>query len=111
MIELPKNFTVDNIEEPIEASFEPTINFTRINSYQGEMYCTATKVYLTPHYLEESMLFNGKCFGYDEVASYGRKMIAGYEIVLKDGNKILLSNVFGKMRAGITEVLDYHTKK
>ena len=29
---------------------------------------------------------------------------------LKSGAKILLSNVFGKMRAGITAALDEHTK-
>ena len=111
MTELPKSFMKSDIDEPVIAEFAPTINFTRIQSYQGEMFCTATKVYLAPHYQEASMLFHGKCFAYDEVASYGRNLLAGYKINLKDGSTILLSNVFGKMRAGITEVLDEYVPR
>lgn len=110
MIELEKNFTRDNIDDVIIAEFDPVINFTRISSYQGEMLFTPTKVYLMPKYKEAAMVFKPKCFEYSEVLAYKRKLIAGYEITLKSGAKILLSNVFGKMRAGITAALDEHTK-
>jgi hypothetical protein len=108
MIELPKNFTPDQIDELIEATFKPTINLNRITSFGGEMICTESKVYLLPQ--EYGALFAGKCFEYSEVLSYKRSLIAGYVIQLKSGQEVRLSNVFGKMRAGITEVLDRHTK-
>lgn len=111
MIELPKNFRAQDIDEFIDAEFNPVINYTRIQSYDGEMYFTETKVYLMPHYVEHALIFHGKCFEYSEVESYKRKLIAGYEITLKDGNKILLSNVFGKMREGITAAFDSHINK
>ena len=110
MIQLDKDFNKSGIGESIDAEFMPTINYTRIQSYQGEMYFTPTKVYLMPHYEEAAMLFHPQCFTYDEVVSYKRKLLAGYEIVLKDGTKVLLSNVFGKMRAGITQAFDEHKK-
>lgn len=46
-----------------------------------------------------------------EVVSYGRKLIAGYEIQLAGGEKVSLANIFGKLRAAITEELDYRCKK
>ena len=110
MIELEQTFTRDDIPEVIDAEFEPTVNYTRIDSIAGEMYFTPEKVYLMPHHPEDARLFTPKCFPYSEVASYKRRLLAGYEIILKDGSKILMSNVFGKMRAGITAAFDEHIK-
>ena len=110
MTELPKAFEMSDIDEPIDVQFKPTINFSRIQSYAGEMCFTPTKVYLIPDLEDSPQDFHPFNFTYDEVVSYGRKLLAGYEIVLKDGNKVLLSNVFGKMRAGITAALDEHRK-
>ena len=110
MTKLEKAFEMSDIAEPVDAQFEPLINYTRVSSYPGYMCFTASKVYLLPQSEAAAMTFNPLCFSYDEVVSYKRKLIAGYEITLKDGNKVLLSNVFGKMREGITAAFDEHKK-
>ena len=108
MIQLEKAFELSDINEPIDVQFEPLINYTRVSSCPGCMCFTPTQVYLLPQNEEDSVACSPRCFTYDEVVSYKRKLLAGYEIILKDGGKVLLSNVFGKMRAGITQALDEH---
>ena len=110
MIQLEKAFEMSDIDEPIDAQFEPLINYSRVSSYEGYMCFTPTKVYLLPRSEAAAMTFHPQCFPYEEVVSYGRRLLAGYEITLKDGSKVLLSNVFGKMRAVITEAFDEHKK-
>ena len=88
MTELEKAFEMSDIDEPIDAQFEPHINYSRVASYEGYMCFTPTKVYLLPRSEAAAMTFHPKCFPYEEVVSYGRKLLAGYEITLKDGRVI-----------------------
>lgn len=111
MLNLGKEFTKAEIEEPVVAEFELAWNVTRLSSFNAQMCFTDKKVYLVPFLPNDILFFDAIAFEYSEVVSYGRKLLAGYEIHLADGSKVSLANVFGKMRAAITEELDYHCKE
>jgi hypothetical protein len=48
MSELEKTFRKENIEEPVEASFKPAVNKTRIESYGAEMLITVLLLTMAP---------------------------------------------------------------
>ena len=111
MNNLGKNFTMADIEEPVSADFEVAFNVTRLSSFNAKMCFTEKKVYFVPFIPNDIPFFDSVSFDYSEVVSYGRKLIAGYEIQLAGGEKVSLANIFGKLRAAITEELDYRCKK
>ena len=110
MQELEKTFRKENIEEPIEASFEPAINKTRIESYNGELLVTATKVYLMPKYEEDHNRYNPICIEISEIAACKKFGLFGFGFEFKDGSKQQFSNVGKKMREGITAAITARQK-
>lgn len=106
MLELEKSFRKENIAEPIEATFEPAVNKTRIESYSAEMVFTPTKVYLLPRYEMDQEKYNPLCIEISEIVSYKKYGLFGYGFELKDGTKQLFSNVGRKMRDGIAAAIE-----
>ena len=106
MLELEKSFRKEDIEEPIEASFEPAVNKTRIESYNADMLITATKVYLLPRFKEDQARYNPICIEISEIADCKKYGLFGFGFEFKDGSKQLFSNVGRKMREGITAAIE-----
>ncbi|MBQ9893371.1 MAG: hypothetical protein IJM35_09495 [Bacteroidales bacterium] len=106
MIKLDKDFNPEMIDEEIEYEFHPAINYTRINSTNGSLVFTKTRMYVfydpqirllyPPRYYEISEIDKCEKFGL-----FG----AGLLIYMKDGDKLRLSNVGKKMREGIEEAI------
>ena len=105
MQELLKTFRKEEIAEAIEATFEPAINKTRFESYNGEVLFTPTKVYLLPRFEEDQRKFNPICFEIAEIDSWKKFGLFGFEIKLKDGYVQRFSNVGKKMREGIVAAI------
>lgn len=110
MEELIKNFRKEEIAEPIEATFEPAVNQTRIDSCNGEMLFTPTKIYLLPRFEEDRPKFTPMCIEVAEIDSYKKTGLFGFEIVLKNGYKQRFSNVGKKMRTGIIAAIEARKK-
>lgn len=110
MLELEKTFRKEDIEEPVEATFTPAVNKTRIESYGAEMLITATKVYLIPSGPEEQARYNPLCIDISEIAGCKKYGLFGFGFELADGNKQLFSNVGKKMREGITAAIEARKK-
>ncbi|NLZ19025.1 MAG: phosphoenolpyruvate carboxylase [Bacteroidales bacterium] len=110
MLELEKTFRRENIGEPIEASFEPAVNKTRVESYNADLLVTATKVYLLPRYPEDQARYNPICIEISEIAGCKKYGLFGFEFDLTDGSKQLFSNVGKKMREGITAAIEARKK-
>jgi hypothetical protein len=110
MQELEKSFRKEDIQEPIEASFEPAINKTRIESYNGDLLVTATKVYLLPKYEEDQNRYNPICIDIAEIAACKKFGLFGFGFEFADGSKQLFSNVGKKMREGITAAIEARKK-
>lgn len=111
MTQLDINFNKGDITEPIQATFEPAYNLSRLATYNGFLIFTKSKVYWFYNddiHNVKALRLNPWCFDYSEVAGYRKTGLAGYRISLKDGNDINFSNVFRKMRNGITEALQAH---
>ena len=112
MQDLPKNFTPDQIEEPVIAQFEPAVNMTRLASCNGLIVFSTKKVYVMANFNAGmadalgTVVYQPRCFEYAEIDSYKKTGLAGYRITLKDGTELNFSNVFGKMRKGITAALE-----
>lgn len=113
MIELDSNFTLADLGNVKKESFEILYNKNRVSSWDGTLYITPDKIYflLSPGAKPTSIADIGGapkswCIELSEIASYGRHSLGGYEIVLKDGNKLRFSNVFRKLRNSLTEALD-----
>ncbi len=112
MQELPKTFSRDDIEEPVIAEFDPAVNMSRLSSTNGRLVFSTKKVYVMAEVnagmadLLGKLVFQPKCFEYAEIASYDKRGLAGYVITLNDGTKLEFSNVFGKMRKGITAAIE-----
>ena len=110
MQELDKSFRKEDIQEPIEATFEPAINKTRIESYNGEMLFTPTKVYLLPKFPEDQARYNPLCLEVSEIVAYKKYGLFGYGFEFADGSKQLFSNVGRKMRDGIAAAIEARKK-
>lgn len=110
MLELEKSFRKEDIQEPIEASFEPAVNKTRIESYNADLLVTATKVYLLPKYKEDQDRYNPICIEISEIAGCKKYGLFGFGFEFADGSRQLLSNVGKKMRTGITEAIEARKK-
>lgn len=110
MLELEKTFRKENITEPIEATFNPAINKTRIESYGGEMLITPTKVYLLPAGKEEQERYNPICIDIAEIAGCKKYGLFGFSFEFADGSRQLFSNVGKKMREGITAAIEARKK-
>ena len=110
MLELEKTFRKENIEEPVEASFKPAVNKTRIDSYNADMLITATKVYLLPSYEDDQARYNPIVYDIDEIAGCKKYGLFGFGFEMKDGSKQLFSNVGKKMREGITAAIEARKK-
>lgn len=111
MFNLDVDIKKGNITEPIEGTFEPAYNLSRLASYNGYLVFTSTKMYWFYNdgiHNVKALKLNPWCVDYSEIASYRKTGLAGYRISLKDGNDINFSNVFRKMRNGITEILQKH---
>ena len=118
MIELDDNFTLANLANEKKVSFDPLYNKNRASSWNGHMYITPDKIY----YLVDPATMEGKtvwdiggapkswCIDLSEIASYGKFGLGGFKIELKDGTVLRFSNVFRKMRNGITEALQERMK-
>ena len=119
MIELDSNFTVADLANVKKDSFEILYNKNRASSWDGTMYLTPDRIYfiVAPASMAGRSVFDiggapkSWCIELSEIASYGRHSLGGYEIVLKDGNKLRFSNVFRKLRNSLTEALDERLKK
>lgn len=110
MQELEKSFRKEDIAEAIEASFEPAVNKTRIESYNADLLVTATKVYLLPRYAEDQARYNPICIEISEIAACKKFGLFGFGFEFKDGSKQLFSNVGKKMREGITAAIEARKK-
>ncbi len=107
---LEKTFRKENIEEPIEASFTPAVNTSRIESHNADMLITATKVYLLPRFPEDQERINGRCIDIAEITGCKKYGLFGFGFELADGSKQLFSNVGKKMREGITAAIEARKK-
>ena len=109
---LDQDFSPSQIEGTIIGDFSPAINVSRLASFNGKLIFTTEKVYVMPNYnagMYDAIgagLYEPRCFTYAEVGSYKKTGLAGYQITLKDGTVLNFSNVFGKMRKGITAALE-----
>ena len=109
---LEKGFNPSEVEGTILGDFEPAINVSRISSFNGRMIITTEKVYLMPNYQAGAvdafgqLVYKPRCFQLAEIEGYKKTGLAGYRITLKDGTELNFSNVFGKMRKGITAALE-----
>ena len=113
MIELDASFTLADLANVKKVSFDPLYNKNRASSWNGHMYITPDKMY----YLVDPATMEGKtvwdiggapkswCIDLSEIASYGKYGLGGFKIELKDGTVLRFTNVFRKMRNGITEAL------
>lgn len=119
MIELNENFSLADLGNVKKEVFEILYNKNRVSSWDGHLYITPDKMYFIAALADmanRSVFDVGGapkswCIDLSEIASYGRHSLAGYQIVLKDGNKLLFSNVFRKLRNQLTESLDQHLGK
>lgn len=114
MIELDNSFNVADLANVKKEVFDPMFNKTRASSWNGHMYITPDKMY----YIVEPAGLEGKtvwdmggapkswCIDLSEIASYGKYGLGGFKIELKDGTTLRFTNVFRKMRKGITEALE-----
>ena len=119
MIELDNSFSLADLGNVKKESFEMMYNKNRVSSWDGTMYITPDKIY----FLVAPASMAGKsivdiggapkswCIELSEIASYGRHSLGGYQIVLKDGQKLLFSNVFRRKRNGIVEALEERLNK
>ena len=114
MIELDDNFGLEQLGNVKKEVFEILYNKNRVSSWDGQLYITPDKMYffVTPASMAGRSVFDAGgapkswCLDLSEIESYGRHSLAGYQIILKDGKKVLFSNVFRKLRNGLTEALD-----
>ena len=106
MIDLPRDFNPASINDETQATYTPLYNYTRLSSTSGKMIFTADKIY----YLIDNPAIKATvadwCLDIAEIASYGKQGLGGYKIILADGKKLLFSNVFRKMREGITAAIE-----
>lgn len=99
-----KEFSIGNIQGDIQESVEVVYNYTRLASYNGTLYFTANKIYwVCADY--EQIILDSWCIDTNEVASFQKKGLAGYNIVLKDGNTLSFANIFRKKREALTAAL------
>ncbi|MBP5504813.1 MAG: hypothetical protein J6X89_01780 [Bacteroidales bacterium] len=109
---LDQDFNPSQVEGTIIGDFSPAVNVSRLVSFNGKLICTNEKVYVMPNYNAGMVdaigagFYKPRCFTYAEIDSYNKTGLAGYRITLKDGTVLNFSNVFGKMRKGITAALD-----
>lgn len=109
---LDRNFDPAEIEGTLIGDFEPAINVTRFNSFNGKLIITTEKVYVTPNFQAGAvdamgtLFYKPRCFALAEIAEYKKTGLAGFRITLKDGTEFNFSNVFGKMRKGIIAALE-----
>lgn len=112
---LGPDFNPSEIAGTIIGDFDPAINVTRFNSFNGRLIITREKVYVTPYFqagMHDAIgatFYKPRCFAVDEIAAYSRTGLAGFRITLKDGTVFNFSNVFGKMRKGIIAALEEAT--
>ena len=111
MIDLPSDSRPESIENEIQATFEPLYNFTRLSSTEGKMAFTADKIYYFIGNPAIRQTVADWCIDISEIAEFKKQGLAGYQIILADGKRLLFSNVFRKMRNGITEAIEYRLKK
>ena len=115
-MEIIKDFNPSEVEGTIVGVFEPAINVSRLASFNGQLIITESKVYVAPMFQAGMVdaigagFYEPRCFSVQELAGYRKTGLAGYRITLKDGTEFNFSNVFGKMRKGITEALDQVTR-
>lgn len=113
MIELDESFTLANLANVPKLVFDPMYNKTRASSWNGHMYITNDKMYylVDPAGMADKTVWDiggapkSWCLDLGEIASYGKYGLGGFKINLKDGTVLRFSNVFRKMRNGITEAL------
>ncbi|MBR5018362.1 MAG: hypothetical protein IKX53_01850 [Bacteroidales bacterium] len=111
MINLPGDFSLESIKDETQATFTPLYNYTRLSSTDGQMVFTADKIYYVIGNPGVRMTVSDWCLDISEIASYGKQGLGGYKIVLADGTKLLFSNVFRKMREGITAAIEARLNK
>lgn len=113
MIELDDGFGLQNLSNVSKAVFDPLYNTNRVSSWEGHMCITSDKVYylVTPTSMAGKTLVDAGgppkswCIDISEIASYGKYGLGGFKIALKDGTVLRFTNVFRKMRNGITAAL------
>ena len=119
MIELDDNFGLQDLANESKTKFEDVqYNKTRVSSYGGDLIFTSDKAYFLvapPDPNERHPLdFGGApkswCIDLSEIASYRKYGLVGFMFVLKDGKEVRFTNVFRKMRNGITEALEERLK-
>jgi len=111
MIDVPRDFTPASITEETQATFTPLYNYTRLSSTSGKMIFTADKIYFIIDNPAVPMTVANWCLDIAEIDSYGKQGLGGYKIILADGTKLLFSNVFRKMREGITAAIEARLKR
>ena len=106
MQELDKTVTRDSILDKAQKSFNPLFNLSRINSTEGEMIFTEDKIYYFFENEAVQLIKKPWCVDIAEIASWKKSGLAGYVITLNDGTELRFSNVFRKMREGITAAIE-----
>lgn len=101
-----ENLSLSDFKSESQAKFEPMHNTTRILSHEGELHFTANEIYWFYTNKAEMTVYKPWSIEISEIASYRRTGLAGYRITLKDGKELNFSNVFRKMRNGITEEIE-----
>lgn len=117
MIELDKTFTMQNLANETKTTFEGVLfNNSLSSSNPGNLVFTRDKVYFLLDYnnVGPKKLFAKEptswCIDISEIVSYGRRALAGYKITLADGTVLIFSNIFRKLRSGITEAIEQRKK-
>lgn len=105
MEQLPLTFVQSTVEPDIQECYEPSFNFSKVNSSLGRLAFTADKIYWLPD-APMALLDQGWVIHVSEVASCGKYGLAGFVIKLKDGKELRFANVGGKMRDSITEAIE-----
>ena len=111
MIDVPRDFDPASIQDETQATFTPLYNFTRLTTASGKMIFTADKIYFLIDNPAVPMNVANWCLDINEIDSYGKQGLGGYKIILADGKKLLFSNVFRKMREGITTAIEARLKR
>ncbi len=94
------------VKEKSQEVFEPAYNIDRLSSYNGQLFFTANEIYwfYNDEIAEQAM--NPWSIEISEISTYSKKGLAGYVITLIGGKELRFSNVFRKMRNGITDAIE-----
>lgn len=106
MQEYEISYSKESLGKAAEETFTPLYNFNRVSSHEGELIFTPNEIYFFFTNPMEKKIFKPWSIEIREILEYKKSGLAGYVISLKDGKVLRFSNVFRKMRNGITEAIN-----